>query len=283
MSVYKNLREAMEEKLEYWENDVTDEDVMDFKHDLKLAIDESDSFKLYRYMPVNYFNIRNLETQKIHLSPNGVMNDIYEGLPDFGESVPYEQIQQLNDLAYMVCLSEEKSSTLMWSHYAENHTGICVEYDLTKLKEEPYNILSHLFPVIYQSKRKIYRNFHSLIVSHKDLKKAIEGEYEYDGIEMLDDILPLFLTKGTDWEYEKEWRIIFTKKQMYDYNDSCLYGGNLLFKCITGIYLGYRIHPEVKKNIKEICERISSNSKVVSLYQAHLSSNTYSIEFEKIK
>ena len=100
---------------------------------------------------------------------------------------------------------------------------------------------------------------------------------------MLDDILPLFLTKGTDWEYEKEWRIIFTKKQMYDYNDSCLYGGNLLFKCITGIYLGYRIHPEVKKNIKEICERISSNSKVVSLYQAHLSSNTYSIEFEKIK
>lgn len=280
---YDKFRDIMREKLEYWQNDVTDADIMDISYNLKEFIAEETSFKLYRYIPINYFNIRNLETQKIHLSPNGVLNDVYEGLPYFGENVSYSQLQQIKDLAYMVCMTESNNNTLMWSHYADNHAGICIEYDLKQLEEGPYDLVSHLFPVVYEDHRKIYRNLYTLIESHKELKKAIEEETEYDGYECLDNILPLFITKGSNWSYEREWRILFSKKQMYDINESGLYDGNLYFRCITSVYLGYRIHPEVKKNIEEICKRISTNRKPVSLYQAKLAGNTYTIDFEKIK
>jgi len=283
MSVYEGLRGIMKEKLEHWQSDVSDDDVMDIAYDLKEILAEVDSFKLYRYMPVNYFNIRNFETQKIHLSPNGVLNDIYEGLPELDESITYEQLQQLDDMAYMVCMSETNNSPLMWSHYAKNHTGICVEYDLKKLEEEPFDLISHLFPVVYNDERKIFRDFSALIESHKELKKAIAENYVYDGVEDLDDILPLFLNKGTDWEYEKEWRILFSKKQMYDIDDNRLYEGNLHFKCITGVYLGYRIHPEIKDNIKEICNRISNGTTTVTAYQARLDSKKYTITFDKVQ
>lgn len=279
---YNKFREILREKLEYWQNDVTDADIMDISYDLKQVIVEESSFKLYRYMPINYFNIRNLETQKIHLSPNGILNDVYEGVPEFGESVSYSKLQTLKDLAYMVCMTETNNSTLMWSHYAENHTGICIEYDLKKLEPEPFDLVSHLFPILYEEHRNIHRNLSALIESHKELKKAIEDGFEYAGGENLDDILPLFITKGSNWSYEKEWRILFSKKQMYDINENSLYDGNLCFKCVTGVYLGYRIHPEVKRNVKEICKRIGNDKKPISLYQAKLADNTYDIDFEEI-
>ena len=31
------------------------------------------------------------------------------------------------------CLSESENSLLMWAHYAHNHQGICVEYDLLEI------------------------------------------------------------------------------------------------------------------------------------------------------
>lgn len=281
--MFEELRESLKEKFGYWEQDIEDADVMDFaEYDLAKAIDRSDGFKLYRYMPAEYFNIRNIETQTIHLSVNGVMNDIYEGMPNMEGNLPYYKVQKLKDLAMMSCLSETNNNNLMWSHYADEHKGFCVEYDLKRLSEDRFDIIKHLFPVIYGSKRLIKKDIDSLIGSHMELNKAIEERIFYEGKETLDDILPLFLTKGSVWEYEQEWRIIYTKKQMYDIDEDELYNGNLKFKCISAIYLGYRIHPEIKANVLEICGRISTNDKPVEVFQTKLDSYGYDITFDRI-
>ncbi len=34
---------------------------------------------------------------------------------------------------FITCFSETNKSILMWSHYASNHTGFCIEYDFSKL------------------------------------------------------------------------------------------------------------------------------------------------------
>lgn len=149
------------------------------------------------------------------------------------------------------------------------------------MNDDPFDLLHHVFPVIYTEKRQAERNLSSLANSHALLTEAIDKDEEFE--EPLDDILPLFLTKGMDWEYEKEWRIVYTKKQMYNINSKTLYQGNLPFKCISAVYLGYRIHPEVKKNILEICDRLNSHNKQVAVYQAKLSPIGYSILFDKIK
>ena len=282
---YNALRDKIVEKYDYWRQIIKDDDVFDFaEYDLSECIDSMNSFKLYRYMPANYYNIRNIETQKIHLSCNGVMNDIYEGLPisEEGRCIDYYEQQKLKDLAYMTCFSETNDNSLMWSHYAKQHEGMCVEYDFKKLKNNGFDILKHLFPVVYCDKRIIKRNMKSLIQSLEELGKAIDGSYVYEGEEALDDILPLFLTKAKVWEYEREWRLLYTKMHMYEYDDKVLYQGNIEMQCISAVYFGYRTDPEIKKNIIEICQRISNSSNIIRIFQAKLDNEGYDILFDEM-
>ena len=80
MQLYDKLRNSLKETIDFWNQDVCDDDVLDFSRCvLQEEISKVDGFKLYRYMPAEYFDIRNVEKQMIHLSSNGVMNDIYEG------------------------------------------------------------------------------------------------------------------------------------------------------------------------------------------------------------
>lgn len=285
--MYNKLRTSLLEIIETWENadGVRDEDVNDFpEFRLKQVLTDCSSFKLYRYSPPTYYNIRNIETQKIHLSENGIMNDVFEGLPDFLGYKTYAQVKELHDLAYMTCFSESNKSVLMWSHYAKNHEGICVEYDFKRLYStlDKYDVLGHLFPVVYRNKRTQYRDLESLTKSLSMLRDAIRENIVYDGEEELTDLLPLLLIKSTDWDYEKEWRILYTKKQMYDINDDELYRMNIPLKCVSAIYLGYRIDPEVKQNLIEISSRLSTVNGFVPVFQAKLSPSGYGIEFAQL-
>lgn len=280
---YNLLRENLGEKFEHWGEDIEDQDVMDLpQYDLPCLIEDLDKVLLYRYVPATYFNIRNMETQMIHLSANNMMNDVFEGLPEVERDVPYQQFRYLYDLAYMCCMTEDNDNLLMWSHYADSHRGFCIEYDLKRLQDDPYKILSHIFPVVYGDKRLPKRSAHNLLESCKLLKNAIEENSSYDGLDSMDNILPLVLYKSNEWGYEKEWRIVYTKMQMYEENDEELYRGTIPFRCISGVYLGCYIDPEIKKNIMEICERISTPERKVKVYQAKLSPDRYQLEFDEL-
>jgi hypothetical protein len=51
---------------------------------------------------------------------------------------------------YLVtCFSEEKDNVLMWSHYAENHSGFCIEYNFKSLGPSNPRVRM-LHPVIYK-------------------------------------------------------------------------------------------------------------------------------------
>jgi len=67
----------------------------------------------------------------------------------------------------------------MWSHYAENHRGICLEF----------NVMNNLFisavEVLYRSRYPLWAPYSAT---------------EYNAIEMA-------LTKAAEWSYEQEFRI----------------------------------------------------------------------------
>jgi hypothetical protein len=91
---------------------------------------------------------------------------------------------------YKVCsLSERNDSTLMWSHYAKEHSGFVMEYDFSELPNE--NILTRmLWPVIYDD----------------ELFNA-SGFFEYglnggSSSNMLGVIASIH--KALDWAYEQE-------------------------------------------------------------------------------
>ena len=90
------------------------------------------------------------------------------------------------------CFSENSSSVLMWSHYAQNHTGICIEYDTQELfKQREMKLF--LNPVIYKAKR-------------------FDLTHHLDPVGMRDPnvIGPILASchKSPDWSYEKEWRLV---------------------------------------------------------------------------
>lgn len=137
-----------------------------------------------------------------------------------------------------VCFSERVDSILMWSHYAANHEGFALGYDL-----RPYLLPNTdnlgLFPIVYSGKRYnasefLYWIFCCLakIPAHnQDIMSSIK----------------LLLYKSKDWAYEQEWRLI----------------GSVQKNCFTGrtesvtikpnsIYYGCRIPQDKYLKLHEI-------------------------------
>lgn len=282
--IYDRIRKHLKDVLEYYEDDVQDSDIMDFpQNEFPDWLDNEDAFKLYRYMPANYYSIRGLETQTIHLSENGKMNDIYEGVPScLDADALNESVNFLHDMAYMCCFTESPTNVLMWSHYAEASKGICVEYDIKNLCNDPYKTKEHLFPMIYTDKRLIQAEIGELVKSHQALVESIKNNEVYWGDMELNDILPLFVTKGKEWEYEQEWRIVYTKKQLFDEFEDLLDTFICPFNCITGIYLGHRIGKGKKEHILEICKRMEQNGTYIPVYQMKLSEEYFKLIPQKI-
>lgn len=92
---------------------------------------------------------------------------------------------------FLASFSERSDSILMWSHYANNHKGVCIGYSLKELIEK-YDF----FPVVYEGRLQQYT----------------------DGSSELREIL----TKYTDWSYEKEWRLIQKDEKGKSLNGKCI-------------------------------------------------------------
>lgn len=89
---------------------------------------------------------------------------------------------------------------LMWSHYANSYTGICVEYDFEKMNE----FIGFVLPVDYSNERPTL----SLGDLGLDQYKTDENGNWVAGETNISAILSYLLSKNKCWDYEEEWRII---------------------------------------------------------------------------
>lgn len=131
--------------------------------------------------------------------PNPLQNETIEKLKEFIKREKPRNLSQIlkdksltpsinnhvRDLSGVACFTGEKgarNNLLMWAHYAENHQGFCVEYEYDEHE------LS-LFEVTYSSK--------PLTVTAKEILFTPDEVFTR-----------LLTTKGIEWMYEDEWRII---------------------------------------------------------------------------
>ena len=281
---YGYLKDKLKDIIDYWENEedgVKDSDVQEFLPILAEYIEENNAFKLYKYNSPEYYSFRNYEKDEVYLSPNGNLNDVYEGLPAFNKGENSTEIEALSTTALMSCFSETNKSVLMWAHYADSSKGFCVEYDLKRLSRDEIISLG-IYPVLYDERRLIRRDLKSLKYSLKNLEHAINYDEEYDDGEVLDDLIPLMLYKGNDWQYEKEWRIISTKLKLYQEYKTNTSGTSIPLKCVSAIYLGYRMELTKKKHIIEITQRKNQLGANIIVYEAILSCDAYEFDFVKV-
>lgn len=88
----------------------------------------------------------------------------------------------------------------MWSHYADSHRGICIEYNFPA--KDNYK------KVEYTNKRPQMKLFNliSAFLGHTIVGKELKAdEYKYTK-----EILKPFFVKSIDWKYEDEVRCIYT-------------------------------------------------------------------------
>lgn len=152
---------------------------------------------------------------------------------------------------------------LMWSHYANSYSGICVEYDFEKMND----FIGFVFPVEYSSERPT--------LSLRDLgldKLEIDGNGNWKaGKTNSSAILSYLLAKNKCWDYEEEWRIINQGNEP----NKPIFVDVPFVKSIT---LGLDLDDMCKHLIWDICKE-----KGIGCYQLVINQSNYLLTRELLK
>jgi hypothetical protein len=134
------------------------------------------------------------------------------------------------------CFSTTYSNPLLWSHYGDQHKGICIGYSLERTpRPQPQKI-------VYGGSRFIKTS--TLIQAFLDKDQKAMDDLDRD----------ILLRKANGWKYEREWRLV-GKQGMQD--------SPLLLKEIT---FGLRCTTPV---IHSIVQALSGREKAIDFYEMH--------------
>ena len=154
-----------------------------------------------------------------------------------------EIVDETNKNLRICSFSLNKSSLLLWSHYSDEHKGLCIEYNFF----DDDSLRAFMQPVTYRDK------------IHK-----IDIFEEYTTMQMIGSSL----IKSRDWEYEQEWRLtIFKQKDNFSQKK--------VIPKPTAIYLGTRFNVNDEK-LKHKLHKIANNSNI-PVYQMQKHPNEFKL------
>lgn len=228
----------------------------------KILFESNNLFIYFFKDEKNYKDMENSFLQMLGdkeiIAPREYLQFVYEYFEydgsffDFYECVKqtYIEKQPIVSLCHRVtCFSEKNDSIIMWSYYADNHKGVCLEYTPSLLNDME----------IYNSIQKVnYNRIQKNIVSN-----CIDTDY----------VNMMYFNKASCWKHEKEWRIVLKE------NVERLY-----FPCLTGIYLGVNFRDEHNGDEKfiRIINAIQNSKNKIGLYEAVPDNNMYKLNFRCI-
>jgi len=195
-------------------------------------------------------------------------------VPKLTEIIP----DAMDNAVGVLSLTEKPDHPLMWSHYANNHSGLVLVFDETNAF---FRSPRHGQPddaggarrVKYSSERPKFDPLVSI--------SMLDNMTDEDAVSFFDK---LFFTKSQAWDYEQEWRMIKGLKQA----DKILQNPNgnvYLFSippsCILSVILGQRMVPEIRQQVIEFV-RTDKRYAHVSLFQARSSPDKFAIEIQPL-
>lgn len=147
------------------------------------------------------------------------------------------------------CFSTTYSSPLLWSHYGDQHQGLCVGYGLDR------NPKPSLHKVIYGGNRTIKTS-------------TLFRAFIHDEHEALDELdRNVLLRKARGWSYEREWRLIGAQG---------LKDSPLLLKEVT---FGLRCSQSV---IHSVVQALTGRSNHVRFYEMHEDRSRFVLQREPL-
>ncbi|OSZ77588.1 hypothetical protein CAP36_14535 [Chitinophagaceae bacterium IBVUCB2] len=127
------------------------------------------------------------------------------------------------------CFSANESvgNILMWSHYANKHKGICLQFD---------NNFEKKFIDLDEEEE----------LSEGKVNYHFDGKLNYLGGNKKDGHAWVFVNKAKEWEYEQEYRFMIIKKKEIQRFDP-------LF--LKNIYFGVNVTNEERIDFIELCKK----------------------------
>ena len=264
--------------------------------------------RLYKYRPDNEHTLRLLECQELCFSFAEDFNDPFdcrvlidcEGNEDawrkLAESIPmstetkWEAMEYLKSINFnpktikeqsdkhdfktfiVYCLSEIRDNILMWSHYTNSHHGICIGFETSIqnnslcIRHNDSDLKCHPEPACH--------NF--LPISKVDYKDQYPQPYDMFKSKTA-DLIAFLTTKGEDWKYEKERRIILAygdiKKNTIKFNKSTL----------KEVILGSKVDESFTKQVFNIIKKdYLAKGHSVEVFESRLDDQRYKLNIQKI-
>lgn len=224
------------------------------------------SLKLYKFKGFNANIMDSILNNYLYFSTRDELNDPLD-LPFLNSMEThlekYLELKKNGDIIKIFCASLECSNTLMWSHYGDEHKGICIEYEIKSLpKNVGWNKINY-----------VHKNF-----THERIEKnygvTIAGLY----------------TKDKNWSYEKEIRLVSYKEKDNKLSLSGLsskHDTKVIEGCISNIIIGYKFPKNQIVLLKTILEKVNQKRKdlpKIEIYQMKLDKDKpFNLLKEKLK
>lgn len=221
----------------------------------------------------------------------GEFNDPFEMIPgDFVFSLTEDEAKgffsyssSLNDPTYhlenvmdvqsgvraslgVICFTTRQDNLLMWSHYGNNHEGICIEFDANadffngKYKGSSQGVFGEV------ASKDYYKNVGEL----KKVNYSKTRPLFIDPSELQDDT-ESWLTKSEDWEYEQEYRILLPVEHTVRYKEMLFYRVDK--ESIKSVIIGCQVSQATKIEIYSICSKLG-----IAVKESFINSAAYKLD-----
>ena len=248
---------------------------------------------LYKYVP--FENLKNILGGSIRFTQPGAFNDPFEMVPelyvpegsasgetnlqfsvtaarrdpivgalpdDFESDYLNDQnsrriLDSLNQAIGILSLSKNRSSLLMWAHYADNYSGAVVKFD------ETHEFFSGHFDMKYNERRP---------------KVGMASYTDGNGPIPVAELC----VKSKEWEYEEEVRVVRNLTNcrcVGTANGFPVYVMDVPLDCIESVMLGERMPVRHQREIWELVKDMED----ISLYLDAVSNRGYEFRSEPIK
>lgn len=237
--------------------------------------------KYFKFYKGKKYNIDAVKNFKFFASLPMFFNDPFEGLMQVTSPEMQARVNEIRNRTCtrraVVCLSHAESDDLikeniqMWSHYANNHQGFCVEYNdnildgLTELKDEKKQWKLHDTENIYMNVE--YTN---------DLFPVSDIGYP-------DDFVAALGHKETNWKREQETRLVYRfpygkdERNISKNRDGAYISIAKKEKAMNAIYLGACASLKKYSPLIAFAERYS-----IPCYKMELSHTEFKLEIKSL-
>lgn len=227
--------------------------------------------KIYKY--VNFSVLKDIiKSWSLRITSPLDLNDPLECLSR-GET---QQNASLINIKFL-CLTEVGDSHVMWAHYADKHTGACLEFNL--------NV--KYFEYAYQNKSKCFEGLKIIDLwdnsdNHK-IEKSLLHKVIYEKNRptnpqlnkkrIITEVTKNLITKSPEWEYEQEYRSFFFSPKT-ERRDG-IYTTDHLMPYLKRIILGVRANVDQENEIKRMLSQYNRNG--ITLKKASIDPMEYKV------